>query len=102
MTTALNECKRSRRLATRHGLKPVDDPRSDSDLGTSVGADRVDLMVALRHLPIRQRQAICLYYLADLPLPAIAEAMSASEGTVKAHLAQARRKLRKVLEVADV
>lgn len=102
MTTALNECKRSRRLAARQSPRSIDDPRSQSGLGASVGADRVDLMVALRQLPVRQRQAVCLYYLADLPLPAIAEAMSASEGTVKAHLAQARRKLRDVLEVADV
>jgi len=61
--------------------------------------ERLDLVDAVRALPFRQRQAIILFYFADLPLPVTAEFMRISEGAVKAHLAQARTGLRRVMEV---
>jgi RNA polymerase sigma-70 factor, ECF subfamily len=60
--------------------------------------ERVDLLRALRDLPLRQREAAVLFYVADLPLHAVAEAMGVSDGAVKSHLARAREGLRASLE----
>lgn len=96
MTTAMNLCKKHHRLAKaqphleREGS--VSPPNSETAL---------DLSTALRTLPLRQRTALVLFYLADLSLPDIARAMQISEGTVKAHLAQARSAMRRLMEEAD-
>ena len=98
MTTAINASKRIGRNAAR-------EVPSDTDPSGSYAAPnphRVDVATALQKLGARQRVATVLYYLGDLPIPAIAEVMGISEGTVKAHLAHARKKLRQVLEVHDV
>ena len=97
MTTALNVSKRAgkrsaRELATDAPERPYPAPTSH----------RTDVAAALRDLPARQRVATVLYYLGDLPIPAVASVMGISEGTVKAHLAHARKKLRDALEVVDV
>lgn len=53
---------------------------------------------AIRTLPLKQRTAVALFYLADLSLLDVAEAMAVSEGTVKRHLNRARAGLRTILE----
>lgn len=63
--------------------------------------DRVLLVDALRQLPERQREAVVLFYLVDLPISDVALTMGITQGAVKAHLSQARPKLRHVLEVDD-
>ena len=85
MTTALNVVRRGMR---RHPPTPLSNSivMDDPDL-------RLDILEALRSLPLRQRQAVILFYLADLPVAAVAELMNASEGSVKAHLSRARRSL---------
>ena len=90
MTTALNLAKRR-----------VPEAPSAAPAATASGpaGDRVDLVRALRLLPFRQRQALVLHYVGDLPPHAVASVMGVSEGTVKAHLAQGRAALRKKLEV---
>ena len=94
MTTALNLCKKHRIPASPadHSFENATNGKSDL---------RVDLIAQLRLLPLRQRTAVVLFYLGDLPVPHIAQLMHVSEGTVKAHLAQARSALRKSLEEAD-
>ena len=52
----------------------------------------------LATLPERQRVAMALYYLDQLPISQVAVAMDISEGAVKYHLNQGREKLRPVLE----
>jgi RNA polymerase sigma factor (sigma-70 family) len=74
------------------------------DAGSSVGevADqhdpvaerRRDLVVALRALPKRQREAVALRYLADLPENQTATAMGCSIGTVKSNTAKGLQRLR--------
>jgi RNA polymerase sigma-70 factor (ECF subfamily) len=91
MTTALNVLRRRYRDAARSPV-PVDEQASHD------GHGRVDLMRALRALPIRQREAAVLFYVADLPLHAVAEAMGISDGAVKSHLSRAREGLRVNLE----
>lgn len=90
MTTALNLMRKDRKR-----------PR-DADLSRVAPApafDRYDteLLDLLRELPQRQRAAVLLYYVADMPVRDVAEAMDVAEGTVKALLAQARDKLRTTL-----
>jgi RNA polymerase sigma-70 factor (ECF subfamily) len=96
MTTAMNLCKSTLRreripIIERGSIRAQDPPT----------ADRLDIVGALRKLAPRQRTAVILHYLGDLPLPDVARLMNVSEGTVKAHLAQARRRLRPLLEVSD-
>jgi RNA polymerase sigma-70 factor (ECF subfamily) len=96
MTTAMNLCRRSfrHRVWTRQ-------PRSHSTTVAAPTALAVDVASAMRRLPPRQRVAVVLHYLTDMPVPDVARAMDVSEGTVKAHLAQARQRLRPMLEVSD-
>jgi RNA polymerase sigma-70 factor (ECF subfamily) len=64
------------------------------------GPDRVALIRALRTLPHRQRQAVVLHYVADLPLTEIARTMQVSIGTVKSWLYRARTALAEQLAPA--
>lgn len=86
MTTALNLCRRALRRTPETSATADPAPPADSEL-------QIDVLDALRDLPLRQRQAILLYYLADLPVAAVAELMNASEGSVKTHLSRARKSL---------
>ena len=98
MTTALNAAKRAWRTSSRE----VSNEEVPADTIPAPTAQRVDIATALRELPPKQRTTTVLYYLGDQTIPAIANVMGVSEGTVKAHLAQARKKLRDALEVVDV
>ena len=96
MTTALNLLRKDRR-------RPRDitfDPERH-DRASRSGSTHHDLMDGVRALPHRQRTAVLLHYLADMPVHAVAEAMSVAEGTVKALLSQGRANLSKKLEVSD-
>jgi len=48
----------------------------------------------------RQRIAMALYYVEDLPVREIAESMQISEGAVKAHLSQGRSNLARIASPA--
>lgn len=52
---------------------------------------------AVAALPPQQRHVVALYYLEDRPVAEIAEVLDRAEGTVKAHLAAARRNLARAL-----
>lgn len=52
---------------------------------------------ALKQLPVRERQVVVLYYLADMPVAEIARECGLAAGTVKARLANARRRLEQEL-----
>ncbi len=71
----------------------------------SVSVETLALVQALGTLPVRQRQAIVLHYLADLPVEEVAGILAVSGGTVKSLLARGRRALAARLgepeEVAD-
>lgn len=56
------------------------------------------LLAAIRRLPTRQRTAVVLHYLDDLPIEQVADAMGVAAGTVKATLHQARATLARDLE----
>lgn len=85
-----NRRRRREILAT---VKPV----ADADLT----ADLLDLRRAVAALPDRMRAAVCLHYLADLPVDEVAAALEVSPGTVKSNLHDARTRLRSLMEVSD-
>ena len=87
-----NRKRRREILAT---VRPVADAELTDDL--------LDLRRAIAELPDKMRAAICLHYLADLPVDEVAAALDVAPGTVKSNLHDARRRLREQLgEVSDV
>lgn len=60
-----------------------------------------DAAGSIAALPPRQRMAMVLFYLADLPVAEVAREMGISEGTVKAALHAGRENLRRLVEVDD-
>ncbi len=79
---------RKRRALARLAAEPATtaDPPSPDRLGALLAA-----------LAPQQRTAAALYYVEDLSVAEVAAAMDVSEGTVKSHLHDARRRLREVL-----
>src|SRR5688500_6682574 len=61
-----------------------------------------DLWDAARALPVRQRTAVALRYVCDLPQDEIASVMHVAVGTVSATLTAARRRLAAALEPLEV
>ena len=59
------------------------------------------MMVALRGLPSRQREALVLRYYMDLPEAEIAATMGVSPGSVKTHLHRGLAKLADILPRDD-
>jgi RNA polymerase sigma-70 factor (ECF subfamily) len=89
----------SRRRRVRTGLAYVHRQREEHTPGPDPA--RVDLLAALATLPPRQRQAVVLHYISDVPVVEIAEVMGAAEGTVKSWLHRARTTLDGQLKVLD-
>jgi RNA polymerase sigma factor (sigma-70 family) len=58
-----------------------------------VHSDDLEVWDAVQRLPLRQRTAVALHYLSDLPQRDVAAAMGVTEGTVAATLHEARRRL---------
>ncbi|HEY3604984.1 MAG TPA: SigE family RNA polymerase sigma factor [Sporichthyaceae bacterium] len=88
---------RRRSVAERHARG--DDgflPSAETGALTRLDADAV--LVALRGLPPRQREALVLRYWADLPEAEVAEAMKVSKGSVKTHTSRGLAALRTSLE----
>jgi RNA polymerase sigma factor (sigma-70 family) len=81
--------RRARRAAVERRLLGRQNPRE------AVWSDPVDaeLWAAVRRLPARQRVAVALRYIADLPEPVIAEVLGVASGTVSATLHAARKRL---------
>jgi RNA polymerase sigma factor (sigma-70 family) len=88
------------RKAANRGARRLFFFRPDADRGAPP-EDLVDLHRALRRLTRRQRLAIDCVYFVGLSLAETAAIMGCAEGTVKSTLADARGKLRNLLEVAD-
>jgi RNA polymerase sigma-70 factor (ECF subfamily) len=68
--------------------------------GADTAAGRVDVERALGRLTRRQRLAVGCVYFVGLSIAETAAVMGCAEGTVKSTLADARARLRTLLEVA--
>ena len=89
---AADQCRKSRRRLLRPlavSLAASDEPDPD---------DAIDVRRAIARLSQRQRVAVELFYVLDLPVSGCAEVMGCSIGTVKSTLSDARRALRRILE----
>ena len=75
---------------------PPDMPSAEH--GAMILLERHAVVVALRDLPERQREAIVLRYYADLSEAEIAATMGISRGAVKSHTARGMTALRAALE----
>jgi RNA polymerase sigma-70 factor (ECF subfamily) len=77
-------------------------PAADVDLGTLAAepesidseADLASLEAALDTLPVIERDVLTLFYLRDLSLAELADALSVPVGTIKSRLFRARKMLR--------
>jgi RNA polymerase sigma factor (sigma-70 family) len=85
-------------LARQHWLGPSADLDGDP---SARSADRLDVVCALRRLPLRQRTAIVLRYYEDLSYDQIAQLMRTTMGTAKAHISRGLVRLQKDLEVTE-
>jgi len=59
--------------------------------------EHVAVIAALRALPAHQREALALYYLADLPVAEVADTLGCAVGTVKSRLMRGREALAETL-----
>lgn len=62
--------------------------------------DHVAVVEGLKHLPHSQREALVLFYLADLSIDTIAEQLGVPIGTVKARLSRGRTALAATLKIS--
>lgn len=88
-----DQARRSRRRRRKQAP-----PTPVSVRSTGSDEDDLDLEQAVRGLAPRQRLAVDLYYFADLSIAESARVMGCAEGTVKSTLADARARLRSLLE----
>jgi RNA polymerase sigma-70 factor (sigma-E family) len=95
--SVLNGCRsvirRTRRVPRPLAVPPA--PSAEAD--ALAGEDQRAAVAALRRLPPRQREALVLRYLADLPENETALAMGVSRGTVKSTTARALAALGRML-----
>jgi RNA polymerase sigma-70 factor (ECF subfamily) len=87
MNLAADKARRLRRRAA--AMLRLGPPPPQPDLS----ADTVDLIRALRALPLGQRQAIVLHHLVGLPVEEIGRQLGVPSGTVKGRLARGRAAL---------
>lgn len=67
------------------------------DLPDPTATVDIEVLDAVARLSVQQRAAVFLTYWEDLPPDAVAKRMGVSTGTVKRHLARARRRLGELL-----
>ena len=87
----LQRRERRRRMALRR-LAPSQDPEHLDDLS-------LEVLEALRALPVAERQVVVLHHLLSLTTAEIARDLDRPEGTVKAHLVRGRSRLAQALRV---
>jgi RNA polymerase sigma-70 factor (ECF subfamily) len=101
VTAARIAVSRWRQLRSRAHLR-----HGPSEPIAAPGTDTVEIVAAMRRLPAEQRTALALYYLAGMPVAAVAAETGVPVGTVKARLSRGRAALAALLtvdatEVAD-
>jgi RNA polymerase sigma-70 factor, ECF subfamily len=86
LNLAANAARRRRRLAVLASLaRPPETPPASDEV--------LELLQALGHLPMSQRQPIVLHHLLQMPVEEVARELGISPGSVKARLFRGRRAL---------
>jgi RNA polymerase sigma-70 factor (sigma-E family) len=83
---------RRRLVRLRHAPRPMPDAASAEE-GACAAISRQEVIVALRRIPARQREAVVLRYWSDLPEAEIADLMGVSVGAVKAYISRGLSRL---------
>ncbi|NND76059.1 MAG: sigma-70 family RNA polymerase sigma factor [Ilumatobacter sp.] len=91
-----NEGRRRRR--ERAAIRRLRTAASSAPQFSGVPVLDTQLWDRVRALPARQRDAIVLHYVDDLPLADVAAVLGCNVGTVKTHLQRGRRRLATTLE----
>lgn len=76
-------------------------PRLGTDELDEIPEDTIDFWSEVTRLPLRQAQAIALYYLEDRPTDEIASLLGCEPSTVRIHLSKGRKALAARLEVTS-
>lgn len=101
---AYTALKRGHRLAKRtfaQGVASMADPAPSPHQQVAVDETLGALREAIAALPPKQRAALILRYLQELPYADVAQALGCSEGSARAHVYQALRRLRRDLAEED-
>jgi len=97
-SSVLNGCRSALRRSKRVP-RPLAVPAAASAEATVLAGERQrETVAALRRLPPRQREAVVLRYLAELPEQETAVAMGVSRGTVKSTTSRALAALARMLQ----
>ncbi|MGH3290628.1 MAG: SigE family RNA polymerase sigma factor [Trebonia sp.] len=102
-SSVLNGCRSVHRVRyRRQGITldppvPVDSPEAEALLGEA----HREVLVALRRLPSRQREAVVLRYYLDMTEDQVAQAMGVSRGTVKSATSRGIAALSRLLKEED-
>jgi RNA polymerase sigma-70 factor (sigma-E family) len=88
---------RRRLVRLRHAPRPMPDAASAEE-GACAAISRQEVIVALRRIPARQREAVVLRYWADLPEAEIADLMGVTVGAVKGYISRGLSRLGLLLE----
>jgi RNA polymerase sigma-70 factor (sigma-E family) len=88
--SVLNGCRTLLRSRTRRDGRPVAEPAWESAEATAlVGEEHRQLLLAIRELPPRQREAVVLRFYLDLSEEQTARSMGIRRGTVKSATSRA-------------
>jgi RNA polymerase sigma-70 factor (ECF subfamily) len=87
----------SRWRRTMRGRRPADRALSRPSNASPPSEVHVAVVAALKQLPEKQRRALVLHHIADLPVAQVAHEVGAPEGTVKAWLSRGRTALAALL-----
>ncbi len=99
VVNAARSALRHRGVAQRYDARTAPPPAEPSaEIGALQALERQRVVLALRALPARQREALVLRYYLDLSEAEMAEAMGVSRGAVKSHAARGIAALRLSLE----
>jgi RNA polymerase sigma-70 factor (ECF subfamily) len=86
----------NRRRKARNALRALI-RQGPSRAAPSPDGDRIDVLRALRRLPLPQRQVVVLHHLVGLSVDEVAAALGVAAGTVKSRLSRARGALAPLL-----
>jgi RNA polymerase sigma factor (sigma-70 family) len=98
--TLMDRLREQYARAAESGGEPADQP--DDRHPPDLEGDLQVLEIALAQLPILEREVLTLFYLQELSLADVADALDVPPGTVKSRLFRARQALRARMEARGV
>lgn len=96
---AYNEFLSERRKYSATAVELDDTLAVESSPAAAVDA-HIDINTAMGYLSDKERSAVLLFYIEELPIKKISKITGMPEGTVKVYLSRAREKMKKVIETS--